>query len=304
MKSLTIKAIGIFILFWAIWNFAWIVSFFSLMNNTPQHYTDALPQALIIWFLGALVSSFLIAAIVNPIEKKYARLETLSNEELLKVSKSALNIHFTSMLIYIVIWVLATTIMYFILNANYGSISSLSFWVGGIAGLLACPFMIFGVMPIIFSKTNRNLSAERNRRQINVNGIYLNVKTKLTVVLAGSILGVVIWIGGFGYYTGINQMIEEVKISRQNFQMIIAENILSQSAEEQTSEAELLAEIKSIKVPSNELLLLVNKEGKIISDEVNSIFPLTLDYVALARGNVPHDMVLLSGLKTCMSRIL
>ena len=96
MKSLTIKAIGIFILFWAIWNFAWIVSFFSLMNNTPQHYTDALPQALIIWFLGALVSSFLIAAIVNPIEKKYARLETLSNEELLKVSKSALNIHFTS----------------------------------------------------------------------------------------------------------------------------------------------------------------------------------------------------------------
>jgi methyl-accepting chemotaxis protein len=266
MKNLTLKSIILYIVIWFIWNFAWIVSFYSLMNNMPGHYTDALLPALLIWFIGAFAGSVILAVLVKSIDEKLKNLENLSEEELFQVSKRSSNIHIITSLLYAAIWLIATVAMLLYLKANYGNLAANSILIGGIAGLLACPFMIFGIMPIIFNKTNRALSAERNRRGIDFKGTYMKVKTKLSLVISFSILGVTFWIGGFAYYTGINQMIEEVRVSREGFQHIIAENILNEVEKEQVSDELLLDKMKKIKLPSNELLLLVNDNNKVLGE--------------------------------------
>ncbi len=271
IKSLTLKTAGVFTGFWLIWNFAWIVSYFSLMNNSSEHFFDMLVPTLIVWFASAAFGLFLLYLFVKPIMQKYADYKNLSDKELLDVSKKSLNIHFIALIIYAAVWVLATTVLFYILKLHYGFLAANSIWVGGLAGLIACPFMIFGIMPLMFSSINRSFSSELNTRELVMHGKYLNIRSKLLIVFGASIIGVVVWMGGFAYYTGINQMIEEVKISRTHFQEIIIQNFLNKTDKALTA-AELIKELGSINLPENEILLISDKSGNLLSEFKNNQF--------------------------------
>lgn len=270
MKNLLLKAVGVYIGFWFIWNFAWVVSFFSLMNNAPGQATEVLAPAILIWALGAIVGSVLVAYFVKPIESKCEQITDLSDGELLKLFQSSLNIHLVVMFIYAALWILATIILYLILKAEYGLLASTSIWVGGAAGFIACPFLVYGVMPVLFSNTTRSYSAEINNRNINAKGIYINIRNKLTLVISASIVGLTLWIGGFGFYTGINQMIEEVKESRSDYQNIIAQNLMQ--IDSKTTIEQIKESVNKIKFTKREQLLVIDNEGNFLSEKPSSIY--------------------------------
>lgn len=271
MKNLTLKSIGIFVGFWLIWNFAWIVAFFALMNSTPEHIFDPVPSAILIWGLGALTGAIVLYLFVNPIELKYNEYQKLSDEDLKRVSKKAINIPFSGLIIYAFIWFTATLAMFFVLKSGYGDIAANSIWVGGLAGLIACPFMVFGVMPLLFSNVNRSFSDELKSRNLTIRGIYMSIRTKLILVFGASILGLVIWLGGFAYYTGINQMIEEVKSGSLKFQGLVVKNI-NNGTSESVNPDQIFSYLKTFEIPENERLLVVNKQGDLLSQSLNKAF--------------------------------
>jgi len=271
VHNLTLKSIGIFVGFWLIWNFAWIVSFFSLMNNSPEHYFDSIVPAVIIWILGTVLGSILMFIFVNPIEQKTLNYKKLSDTELLEVSKKSLNIHFNALLIYGIVWIIATIAMFYYLKTSYGNLAANSIWVGGLAGFLACPMMVFGVIPLLFSKVSRNFSEELNVRGLTVQGIFMNLRNKLLLVFGASIVGLVIWMGGFAYYTGVNQMIEEIKTSRILLQKTIIQNISTDAINTKSIE-DLVKELDKVRLPVNEFFIVFDKVPCILNSFFDPFF--------------------------------
>jgi len=287
MKNLTFKSIGIFIGFWIIWYFAWIVSSFLLMDNSEGHYFDSIKPELIIWFVGAIIGSIVLYIFVKEVESKVFNLKKLTDNELIKISKRSLNIHYTAAVIYACIWLIATLIMFSVLKSGYGSLAAKSIWVGGLAGLLACPFLVFGVMPLLFSNVNRIFSSELSFRELKVKGIYLSIRNKLLLVFGASIVGLVIWIGGFAYYTGIHQMIEEIKISGNRYHQYIVENC-KKVEEKEIASNDFLMEIKKVQLPENETLILTDNSGNILLDAKSNLYSTGQDLKVIIPNIISH----------------
>ncbi len=270
MKNLTVNSVGAFLLFWLIWFAAIIVSAYSLMNNTPQQSSSIMQTGTIIWLISAVISVIIVAIFVKPIENNYKNIRTLSNNELKDTSKKALNIYYTITFLFAIVWLLSTTVLFFVLRADYGNLASLSIWVGGIAGFLAVPIMIFLMLPLIFGSTNRELSTALNNRNISVKAIFMSVRQRVLIVLTCSILGIAIWVGIAGYYTGINQMIEEVKQSRYDKLDILGQTISEKYKTTAFTEKELISEIEKIRIPNNETIIIKNGNNIFLNDIKNS----------------------------------
>ncbi len=274
MKNLTSKAVGLFIGFWAFWIFIWIVSTFNLMNNTPEQYSQVTIPSIVIWIIAAIIGSIIISLIVKPIENQFYKIKDLSDKELKNTAKKSLNIHFIAVPVYAIIWTTATFVLFFILTKSFGHLSANSIWVGGIAGIIIVPFMFFVAVPLLFSKTNRAFSAEINRRNLTVNGKFVCIRNKTLLVFTTTCTALVIWVGGFGYYTGINQMIKEIKQSRYDFLNTI-EQSFTVNKDSLQDETKILDNFQKLKLANNEIIIVTDNRGFPISDILaNSDFEL------------------------------
>jgi methyl-accepting chemotaxis protein len=270
MKNLTLKATGFFLVIWSFWIAALLVSAYALMNNTSEQATDVMKTGMIIWMIMAIISALFVIVFVKPIAANTKNIQNLSDSDLKNISRKTLNVFSRMTILLASIWLLTTLVMFFLLKAEFGNIAAYSIWVGGTAGLLVGPFMIFSTMPLIFSKLNRALSTELNTRNLSVKGNFINIRIKLLLTTVFTILGIAIWLGTFGYYNGINQMIEEVKQSRYYELNIIIQFITEKYGTTTYTQTELIAEIQNIPLPDNEMLLITDNSGSLISELQNT----------------------------------
>ena len=257
--SLSFKSALVFIVFWFIWILTWVVSAFTLMNNSPEQYTEIVKPGIILWIIGAAIGGILTAYLINPIQRSLDSINQETDSTLIKSTVRSLNFGIYITLIYTFIWFVTTVAMNIILGINYSPILARSIWVGGLAGLFACPFMVFGVFSIFMSKSTRTLSAELNNRNLTANGTSFPISRKLLLIFGGSIFGIAIWISGYAYYTGINQMIEEIKTSR-----IVRIQLIDTEIFQQGDLSDLNAldkKIASFDLPDNEKMFLVKSQG-------------------------------------------
>ena len=264
MKNLTLKSVGLFIIFWLIWNLAWIVSAFTLMNNTPEQYLEIIKPGLIIWFISMITGAVIFSRYTIQIENKLYKIKDLSNNELVNIFKKTINGNLTATIILATIWFIATIIMYYILNLKFGNLAARSISVGGLAGFLSVPFMLYGATSLLFSKTSRIFSEEINFRNLTAYGIKFPVLNKLLFVFGFSIIAMAVWIGLFGYYTGVNKTIDEIQKSGYEKLNIISQTIFAQK--NTTNNNILFDEIKNLNIPTNEYIVLADKNGNILSD--------------------------------------
>jgi methyl-accepting chemotaxis protein len=292
MEKLSIKSAGLFLLFWVIWNFAWAVSAFTLMNNSPDQYSDVIIPAIVIWGIGAIVGTGLTFRLISPLEKQLKNREGLSDDQLQKASGKALNSNITASVLFGSIWLAATVAMYLVLNSTFGQLASMSIWVGGLAGLLAVPFMLYGAVSMLFSKANRAFSAELYARGKTSKGINFSIRNKLIFVFGASILAVSLWIGLFGYYTGVNQRIEEIKESR-TVQLDILSQTLTTAQINNLSETDLIAKLENINLPDNEAIMTTDNSGQILSglDKIKQFTGETNNTQKLVTANLSQQSV-------------
>jgi len=279
MKNLTTKSVVLFIIFWLIWNLAWIVSAFTLMNNTPEQYPEIIKHGLIIWFISMIIGAVIFSKYTIQIENKLYKIKDLSNNELVDIFKKTINGNITATLIIAIIWFIATIIMYYILNLKFGNFAAKSIWVGGLAGLLSVPFMLYGATSLLFSKASRLFSEEINLRNLTAYGIKFPVLNKLLFVFGFSIIAVAVWIGLFGYYTGVNKTIDEIQKSGYEKLNIISQTIFAQ--EDTTNNNILFDKIKNLNIPTNECIVLADKNGNILSNfkQPTNIFTTKTDNI-------------------------
>jgi len=266
MRNITLKSIIVFIIFWIVWSFPAIVAAFTLMNNTPEQSAFVMKAHLILWLIFAAAGSGGIFFIVKPVERSHKKLKKLSDFQLQAVAKKTLNIFYLISILYAVLWLSATLIYFYILKQHFGMLAAYSIWVGGLAGLIAVPFMIFSVFPLLFAKTNRDFSAELHLRKLTVHGTQLSILRKLLFVCISSILGISVWIGTYGFYTGINQMVTEVEQSRYDKLDALVQNTMHWHDSSDQDSVSLRAVLAGIKLPENELLLFTNSNGEPISN--------------------------------------
>jgi len=302
MKNLTLKSIGLFITFWLIWNLQWIVSAFALMNNMPEQYFTVIIPGLIIWTISLFVGIIIFSVYLKQIENKINKIKNLSNKELIDISKKTLNGNLTATLIFAIIWIVATIVMYYILNLKFGAISSKSIWVGGLAGLLSTPFMLYGAFSLLLSKVNRIFSAEINLRNLTAYGIKFPVQNKLLFIFGSSMIAIAVWIGLFGYYTGINKTIDEIKKSRYEKLNIISQTIFAQK--DTINNNILFDKIINLNIPTNECIVLADKNGNILSyfkqpanvfttktDNINKLIKTNFDNTKYIYDNINQNVI-------------
>ena len=279
MKNLALKSVALFIIFWLIWNLAWIVSAFTLMNNVTEQYSEVIKHGLIIWFVGLFIGIIIFSVYTKQIEDKINKIKDLSNSELVNIFKKTINGNLTATIILATIWFIATIIMHYILNLKFGNLAARSIWVGGLAGFLSVPFMLYGATSLLFSKASRLFSEEINLRNLTAYGIKFPVLNKLLFVFGSSIIAIAVWIGLFGYYTGVNKTIDEIQKSGYEKLNIISQTIFAQK--NTTNKDILFDKIKNLNIPANECVVLADKNGNILSNfkQPTNIFTTKIDNI-------------------------
>ncbi len=106
--------------------------------------------------------------------------------------------------------------------------------------------------------------AEINLRKLTAYGIKFSVQSKLLFVFGISIIAMALWMGFFGYYTGINNRIDEIKKSRYEKLSIISQTIFAKK--DTINNSVLFDKINNLNIPTSECILLVDKSGEILSD--------------------------------------
>ncbi len=196
-----------------------------------------------------------------PIQKGLKNLKSLPDEKLIKTARKALNMNLTTTAIFTVLLFVASLVMYMVLIRNFGSLASKSIWVGGTAGTISVPFMVFTIISFLYSKA---IYAELKARELTASGISMSIRNKMLMVFGASIIAVILWIGLFGYYSSVNQTIEEIKRSGYNKLQLITKNINSQSDTLNTDVEQLSNLINQFFIPKNEVLLLTDNKGNIV----------------------------------------
>ncbi len=272
MKNLTLKTIGITFLILPFIIINILISSYALMNNMPEQYSPIIILGIIVWLVSAIIVSVLIFITINPIEKGLKNLKTLTNNELINISKKALNVNIIIAIIYLFIWLGSATVIYFIFNSKFGNIAALSIWVGGVTGIYTQPVIIYSLISILFSKVNREFSVELNNRKLISNGIKFNIRNKLLLIFTSTITGTMLWLGLFGYYEGVNRMIEEIEYSRYDKLNIISQNISMNFNLDTISKTNIISYTKTINIPKNETLLIADNSGNILSEFTQTEF--------------------------------
>lgn len=267
MKNIALKTVICFLLLWIIWNIAYIVSVFYLMNCRPEQYHEVIVPGVIIWFILAFVGVLIFASIAGSVQKGLKHLKNLPDEKLVKTAKKALNMNLTTTAIFFAMLLLASLAMYMVLIRNFGPLASKSIWVGGTAGSISVPFMVFTIISFLYSKPNRAIYAELNARELTASGISMSIRNKMLMVFGASIIAVILWIGLFGYYSSVNQTIEEIKRSRYDKLQLIVQNLNSQPDTLRSNIKQLSTTINQLYIPKNEILLLTDNKGNIINQK-------------------------------------
>ncbi|MBN1647876.1 MAG: hypothetical protein JW874_07580 [Spirochaetales bacterium] len=293
MKQIKIKLIPAYSLFFCIWNFAWINSVVYLMNNRPFQIRLFVIPAIIIWFISLVAGIAVLLFLANPIDRYIRRSdrypEEYPDERLVRLAKRSLNLPFYALIMYLALWVGASSAMFFVFMAGKSSAASAaSIWVGGFGGLLTSPIIFFGFSGMAVQKINSHLTRILKLRRIEVRGFFLSFNKKFIIPYVSIGLGFVLWIAGIGLYTAENRIIREYGRNELAYQKILSEKI---TAEGNNSEA-FKSACLSINLDENRgrTVFLTDKSGRIVfaSAEKDLFDPdnqAMNDYIVTALGD-------------------
>lgn len=193
------------------------VSVFYCMSATAGQAWAIMGVEVIIFCVFTAVQLTVIAWWYKPLGKA---LSTLANsgmcpdETLIKAAKRNSSLPLMLSLLFFVCKFSSDGLIYFVsVGYDIGPLSSSGIWGGAIAGAIACPFMILGLSSLILSGHTETLSAQVQKKNLTCETTRITIFPKLLSCFVALAIGLAVWLGFAGFYTGINQTIEEIKYS-------------------------------------------------------------------------------------------
>ncbi len=215
MKSLKGRLFLSYLVVWVIWNFPWIVSIFYMSWATPLQQQVFILQSLVLWILGLILPMTYFFPRINRIDRSLERMmagEHLSDDELRSSIRISNHLPLHAYFIFSFLWLSGILALYAIWSSyGLGHLSSLSIWVGGIAGFLAVSPGIFGFFSLNLANHLNRFTADAEARSLEVTKRIFGIRLKLAFSFMLFALGFAWWLGGMGFYTGVNQIIVETK---------------------------------------------------------------------------------------------
>ena len=257
---------------WLIAHFPWIVAAFYLGVNSPGQQKVYALISIAAWVVCLVIALIVLAARTAPVDRCLESLNrgiNISSEELKAASKFAVDLPVYGCVLFIVMWLTNMILITILLKifGPFGPLASFGIWVGGIAGIFACPTMALGSFSLITGPVAGFLSLEAAKLGVEVNGIRLTMKNKLFIAFSSTCFGIVIWVGGLGYYTGIIQSVKEAQNSESAYQKAIIENIRTKAEGNITLE-KLQPVINEIKLGDSGFAFLMNSSGDVVYNPV------------------------------------
>lgn len=192
-----------------------IVSIFYCMSASSgqqEVFMIHMAETWIAFLVLQLIFLKYIYAPIGSVMKKLENDQSCSDQEVMDAAMRNSRLTIQATFFYMAIWITACSINFAVyLTHDIGLLSAMSIWGGGIAGAIACPLMVLGSVSLITGTGTEFINDHLRKRNLDVEGTRIRIFTKLIFCFVGISVGLAIWLGFSGYYTGINQTIEEIK---------------------------------------------------------------------------------------------
>lgn len=202
------------------------VSVFYCMSATPAQAWTIMGMEVIVFIVFTVVQLSVIAWLYKPVGHALEALrqsDTCPETILCDGVKRNSALPVMVAMIYFVCKFFSDAALYFIPRAyDIGPLSSSGIWGGAIAGAIACPFMVLGTASLILSGHTETFAYQVKKQHFSCSTTRIKIFPKLLSCFVGLAMGLAVWLGFAGFYTGVNQTIEEIKYSDVYFLKAIA----------------------------------------------------------------------------------
>jgi len=192
-----------------------IVSVFYCMSTSAEQKVLFMAWAMVIWVVFLVIQILFIRGVYVPVMQTLEKLEAnqfCTDQEIMDAARRNSGFAFQATIFY-TIMILAAAISNFAVYIYYdiGMLSAMSMWGATIAGSIACPFMVLGAVSLLTGPSTEFINGHLRKRNLDVAGTRVRIFPKLLACFVALSVGLAVWLGFAGFYTGINQTIEEIK---------------------------------------------------------------------------------------------
>jgi len=193
-----------------------IVSVFYCMSTTAEQQVTFMIYAMAIWVVFLVIQILYIRWAYVPVIQTLEKLESnqfCTDQEIMDTARRNSGFALQATIFY-TFMILAAAISNFAVYIYHdiGRLSAMSMWGATIAGSIACPFMILGAVSLISGSSTEFIIGHLHKRNLDVSGTRIRIFPKLLACFVALSVGLAVWLGFAGFYTGINQTIEEIKL--------------------------------------------------------------------------------------------
>ena len=259
------KSLIAYSFFWCLFLAQCVTVFYCMINSSGQMKTLT-GYGIAIWLTFLVIGAVILFFRSLSIDRYTAQLtaaNNLSNDDVAHALSRSLTQPIFATILYFVLWNVVHGVTYICFKMlHIDSLAALSLLGGWIGGGVTCPLMVFGVLSLIYIPINTVLYDEIHKRGMTFKGFGMTIKFRL---LAGFVLfnlGLVVWLGSAAFYTGVLQMVEELKSSNMTYIQSVAENISVKAEERLTPEQ--LSQLVVNRTHGHDAFFWADGEGNIL----------------------------------------
>ena len=228
MLKMAHKSLIAYAFFWCLFLAQCVTVFYCMINSSEQMKTLT-TYGMGIWLVFLVLGAIILLLRSISIDRYTARLtagKPLSDDDLVAALSRCQTQPMVATILYFILWNVVHVATYSCFKMlHIGNLAALSLLGGWFGGMVACPLMLFGVLSLLYVPINTLFYDEIHKRSVAFKGIGMTIKFKLMAGFVLFSLGLVIWLGSAAFYTGVIQMVEEIKSSNMAYLQVLAETI-------------------------------------------------------------------------------
>ncbi len=199
---------------WSIWNFLWICAVFYMSYSHPSDWSALGGAGFAAWGVGLIAGLLALIlrarALRTAIHRLFANRAAHDDRAALALLRRLLAFPAFATTIYAVIWFVVTAVYFgYWIYAGYSVLSAMSVWVGGVAGGIACPALIYGAISLVAGPATEQVSAECVRRNLDLRRTRAGLRLKQSLAVILFAVGYTVWLGGLGFYTTLRGIVSK-----------------------------------------------------------------------------------------------
>ena len=190
---------------WAFWHFPWVGSGYFLGGGFGEHMWLLSGAALVIWLVLLAGGLWLLRGQCMSVLRGLER--GADRETAIAAANIAYAMPFRAAMLFAILWLLGTAVLFGVWLPHLGKLSALSLWVGGIAGTLCLPGLAYAAVAYFVAPVAQRISLRVFATEVPA--FKGRLRRRLYLAFALYVVGYTIWVGGLGFYEGYLAGVQE-----------------------------------------------------------------------------------------------